>query len=76
MITATIALNWKEDGELDKKQNEENSTIPYHAYLQKNIRVARLIFVIAFMLRDAVLTVKNVRIIFNSVGIILILLTH
>jgi len=57
---ATIALNWKEDGKLAKKQSEEKGTTPYQAYLLTKIRVARLIFVIGFMLTDAGLTIKNV----------------
>ena len=54
-------LNWKEDGQLDNKQNEKESRIPYRAYLQKNVRIFRLLFVLAFMITDAGLTIKNVR---------------
>ena len=55
-------LNWTEDGQLDEKQNQNESRIPYRAYLQKNVRVFRLLFVLAFMLTDAGLTIKNVTI--------------
>ena len=56
-------LNWKEDGQLDDKQNQKESKIPYRAYLQKNVRIFRLLFVLAFMITDAGLTIKNVTII-------------
>ena len=55
-------LNWTEDGQLDDKQNQKDSKIPYRAYLQKNVRIFRLLFVLAFMLTDAGLTLRNVTI--------------
>ena len=53
-------LNWTEDGQLDDNQNKKESNIPYRAYLQKNVRIFRLLFVLAFMLTDAGLTINNV----------------
>jgi len=57
---ATIVLNWTEDGQLDDEQNKKESKIRYRAYLNKNIRIFRLLFVLAFMLTDAGLTINNV----------------
>ena len=53
-------LNWTEDGQLDDEQNKKESKIRYRAYLNKNIRIFRLLFVLAFMLTDAGLTINNV----------------
>jgi len=64
---ACLALNWKEDSGLNKKQiqckqeaKEEGKRVRARAYLKKNVRIGRLLFVIGFMLIDAGLTIKNV----------------
>jgi len=64
---ACLALNWKEDGQLNEKQKqckqeakEEGKTVRARAYLKKNVRIGRLLFVVGFMLIDIILTIKNV----------------
>ena len=67
MFSACLALNWKEDGQLNEKQKqskqaakEEGKTVRARAYLKKNVRIGRLLFVVGFMLIDIILTIKNV----------------
>ena len=67
MFSACLALNWKEDGQLNEKQKqckqeakEEGKIVRARAYLKKNVRIGRLLFVVGFMLIDIILTIKNV----------------
>ena len=67
MFSACLALNWKEDGQLNEKQKqckqeakEEGKRVRARAYLKKNVRIGRLLFVVGFMLIDIILTIKNV----------------
>jgi hypothetical protein len=43
-----------------QEAKEEGKRVRARAYLKKNVRIGRLLFVIGFMLIDAGLTIKNV----------------
>ena len=58
-FSATIILNWSEDGVLDSIHFRKYK-LPGLLFLRKHFRVVRLSLVVAFMLGDAFLTVKNV----------------
>lgn len=57
-FSATLILNWKEDGEMYQKRKEEGAPKPFH--LNKFIRGTRLAFVIFWFLFDLSLTLYNI----------------
>ena len=57
-FSATLIMNWKEDGEMYQKRKEEGAPKPFH--LNKFIRGARLAFVIFWFVLDLSLTLYRI----------------